>query len=101
MYIKIEHSADGRRWADLSPAQLRLALGSARPTTMASVNAKARAWAQAQGFDGHVGWTIADLEEAQLAVKTLKGKRRRARKGGTVTVGRFRWVDQKTDRLQV
>jgi hypothetical protein len=99
MYIKTEQTPDRRRWADLNAAQLVAALGSARPATMAAVNAKAKAWAKARGFDGAVGWTIDDLVDAGLAVRTLGGRRRRARAGGFVKIGTFRWVDQKTGKV--
>ncbi len=89
----------GQRWADLNAAQLLAALGDARPKTMASVNAKAGAWAQAQGYDRHVAWTVADLVDAGLAVVALKGRVVRKRDGGLTTVQRFRWVDQTTGRL--
>jgi len=103
MTTKTEYSSDGRRFADLSKAELLEALATRPgplPTTMARVNALARVWAEARGFAGSVDWTIDDLVDAGLAVRALATRRQRRRSGrGFVQVGRFRWIDQKTQKL--
>lgn len=90
--FKTIHSVSDGRYVDLTPAQMVLALGGARPTTSKLLNRLLMAWARASGFSGCHYWSIRDLEDAGLAVRVLTKK-------GTPSKTTFRWVDPQTGRL--
>lgn len=83
---------DGRRYLDLTPAQLTQALAGARPRSMSRINSVAAQWARSRGYAGSVDWSIDDLALAGLVVRTVGGRRIRYRNGRPGRVGAFRWV---------